>query len=186
MDQKIVNRKSFIIPVLPAIALALIIIFQRNTLLDYAHVLSGGTWTGIDLFMGLVVGRILSRLSNEARVEFIRQLIPVMLFVMPTLASVTITAGIYLAISMGIFSLSHIAFIAAGIIVIILLVQGFGIFLPNEVRIVLELNKESPEVQKISRLASINFKLAGVQAFFQFAIIFVMANIAMGNLNLYL
>lgn len=178
--------KSFLIPAVPALVLAVVILTGQSILLDYIHVLAGGTWTGIDLFMGLVVGRILGKMGNEARIEFIRRLVPVMLFVMPTLAAITITAGIYLAMSFGIFILSYVAIIAAGIIVIILLVQGLGIFLPNEVRIYLELGREKPDFPKISRLAFINFRLSGIQAAFQFAIIFVMANIAMGNYNLWL
>ncbi len=186
MEDRIFTWKSFLVPIVPSVILASVILVHENTVLDYIHVLSGGTWTGIDLFMGLVVGRILGKMSNEARVEFIKRLVPVMLFLMPTLAAVTITAGIYLAISSGIFVLTYAAIIAAGIIVIVLLVQGLGIFLPNEVRIFLELRKVKPDFPKISRLAMINFKLSGIQAAFQFAIIFVMANIAMGNYNLYL
>lgn len=185
MTDKIVTSKSFFIPVVPAVILAVVILVKQNTVLDYIHVLTGGTWTGIDLFMGLVVGRILGKMSNEARVEFIKRLVPVMLFVMPTLAAVTITAGIYLAMSFGIFVLSYYAIIVAGVIVILLLIQGLGIFLPNEVRIYLELGKKKPDFPKISRLAFINFRLSGIQAAFQFGIIFVMANIAMGNYNLW-
>ena len=104
-----------------------------------------------------------------------------MLFLMPTLASVTITAGVFLATSEGIFNISYPVFIAAGILVIILLIQGLGIFLPNELRIFLELRKASPDTSKISRLGMINFKLSGLQAAFQVAIIFVMTNIAASN-----
>lgn len=186
MDDRIVTGKSFLIPAVPAIILVIVVWVHENTLLNYIHVLSGGTWTGIDLFMGLVVGRILGKLSNEARIEFIRKLVPVMLFVMPTLASITITAGVYLAMSAGIFVLTYAAIAAAGIIVVLLLILGIGIFLPNEVRIFLELRKEGPDFPKISRLAMINFRLSGVQAVFQFGIIFVMANIATGNYSLHL
>ena len=61
----------------------------------------------------------------------------------------------------------------AGIIVLVLVAQGFGIFLPNELKIFLELRKDNPNAIKIFRLAMINFKLSGIQAAFQFAIIFI-------------
>lgn len=186
MDQRIISARSFLIPVIPSVILAVVILGRQLIVLDYMHVLLGGTWTGIDLFMGLVVGRILSRMDDEARVQFIMHLVPVMLFLMPTLAAVTITAGIYLAIYYGIFVITYVSIIAAGIIVAVLLIQGLGIFLPNEVRIYLELGKVKPDYPKISRLAFINFKLSGIQALFQFAIIFVMANIALGNYNLWI
>lgn len=183
IQDKLVTRSSFLYLFVPIIAL-LVALFSRSELyLDYVHVLMGALWTGIDLFMGLVIGRVLSKVNVGARVEFIKKMMPMMLFLMPSLSSVTITAGIYLAVWEGIFNIHYYAIIAAGIIVIILLIQGLGIFLPNELRIFLELRRERPDTDKISRLGMINFKLSGSQAFFQIALIFVMANLAALNLN---
>ncbi len=182
--QSLVSWKSWIYVIVPAAAL-IIAIAIKGIFLDYTHVLFGGMWTGIDLYMGLVLGPILGKVSPQARTEIIKRLVPVMLFLMPSIATVAITAGIYLAMSEGIFSLSLPVIIAAGIIVAILTIQGFGVFLPNEVRIFLELNKEKPDIQKMSRLAMMNFRLSGVQAIFQIAIIFIMANIAMNNYYLH-
>lgn len=180
---RLVTGSSFLYLFVPIIALLIALVYGSQLILDYVHVLMGALWTGIDLFMGLVIGRVLSKVNVPARVEFIRKMMPMMLFLMPSLSSVTITAGIYLAISEGIFSLQYYTIIAAGIIVIILLIQGLGIFLPNELRIFLELRKEKPDTGKISRLGMINFRLSGSQAFFQIALIFVMANLAAMNLN---
>lgn len=183
-DKRIVKPSSSLIVIIPTI-LVIIVLWVRNlTILDYTHVLLGGTWTGIDLFMGLVISRVMIKMSVGARIEFIRRLVPMMLFFMPTIASLAITAGIYLATYEGIFSLRYPVIILAGIIVLILVIQGFAIFLPNELRIYFELRKGQPNAKKISRLALINFRLSGVQAAFQFAIIFIMANIATGNLFL--
>ncbi len=151
--------------------------------LDYVHVISGGMWTGIDIFMGLVIGPILGRMSGPARADFVQRLVPTMLFLMPTLATVTITAGVYLAAQQGIFNLGYLAIQVAGLLVIALTVQGFGVFLPNELRIVFELRKERPDLAKVGRLGLLNARLAGLQAVFQVAIIFVMANLAAGRVN---
>jgi hypothetical protein len=183
-DTRIIKPSSFLIVIIPAILVAVVIWVRNLTILDYTHVLLGGTWTGIDLFMGLVMSRVMIKMSVGARIELIKRLVPMMLFFMPTIASLAITAGIYLASYEGIFRLSYPVIIAAGIIVLILLITAFAVFLPNQVRILLELRKGSPDTGKISRLAMINFRLSGVQAAFQFAIIFIMANIAMGNLFL--
>jgi len=183
-DNRIIKPSSSLIVIIPAILVAIVILVKNLTILDYTHVLLGGTWTGIDLFMGLVLSRVMIKMSVGARIEFIKRLVPMMLFFMPTIASLAITAGIYLAWYEGIFKLSYPVIVAAGIIVVILVITGFGVFLPNELRILLELRKGSPDTGKISRLAMINFRLSGVQAAFQFAIIFIMANIAMGNLFL--
>jgi len=183
-DTRMIKPSSSLIVIIPAILVAVVIWARNLTILDYTHVLLGGTWTGIDLFMGLVMSRVMIKMSVGARTELIKRLVPMMLFFMPTIASLAITAGIYLASYEGIFRLSYPVIIAAGIIVLILLITAFAVFLPNQVRILLELRKGSPDTGKISRLAMINFRLSGVQAAFQFAIIFIMANIAMGNLFL--
>jgi hypothetical protein len=183
-DNRIIKPSSSLIAIIPASLTTVVILLRNLTILDYTHVLLGGTWTGIDLFMGLVMSRVMIKMSPGARIELIKRLVPMMLFFMPTIASLAITAGIYLASYEGLFKLSYPVIIAAGIIVLILVAIGFGVFLPNELRIVLELRKNSPNTGKISRLAMINFRLSGVQAAFQFAIIFIMANIAMGNLLL--
>ena len=168
----------------PVLALLAALAIGQFLYLDYVHVIFGGMWTGIDIFMGLVIGPIIGRMSGPARADFVQRLVPTMLFLMPALASVTITAGIYLAAMEGIFNLHYLAIQLAGLFVVALTAQGFGIFLPNELRIVLELRKERPDVGKIGRLGLFNARLAGVQAVFQVALIFVMANLAAGHVNL--
>ena len=180
----ILTWRAFPLVLVPVGALVAALALQRFVLLDYVHVMSGALWTGIDIFMGLVIGPILGRMSGPARADFVQRLVPTMLFLMPTLASVTITAGIYLAIMDGIFNLHFLAIQLAGIFVVILAGQGFGIFLPNELRIVLELRRPRPDIAKIGRLGLLNARLAGVQAVFQLALIFVMANLAAGLVNL--
>jgi hypothetical protein len=183
-DTRIIKPSYSLIAIIPAILMAVVIWARNLTILDYTHVLLGGTWTGIDLFMGFVMSRVMIKISPGARIELTKRLVPMMLFFMPTIASLAITAGIYLASYEDLFKLSYPVIIAAGIIVLILVAIGFGVLFPNELRIVLELRKNSPNTGKISRLAIINFRLSGVQAAFQFAVIFIMANIAMGNLFL--
>lgn len=163
----------------PVVTLIAAVLSGSLLFLDYVHVITGGTWTGVDLFMGLVMSRVLRGLRPEARAEFIKKLVPIMLFLMPALASVSITAGVYLASWEGrdFFSLP---IIAAGVIVIILSVQGFGFILPNEVRIFMELRKEQPDVQKVIRLGMRNIYLSGSQSVLQIALIVVMAYLAIG------
>lgn len=180
----IVTWRALPLVLVPVGALLVALALGTFVPLDYVHVISGGLWTGIDLFMGLVIGPILGRMSGPARADFVQRLVPTMLFLMPTIATVTITAGVYLAVYEGYFSLGYLAIQVAGLLVIALLVQGLGIFLPNEVRIVLELRKPRPDVPKIGRLGLLNARLAGLQAVFQISLIFVMANLAAGNVHL--
>ncbi|MFP3191044.1 MAG: hypothetical protein RXR31_06920 [Thermoproteota archaeon] len=157
----------------------LVAYFLNNLMvLDYVHVITGGTWTGIDLFMGTIMSRIMLSLDVNSRVEVAKRLTPLLMIFMPTLSAVVITAGYYLANRLGWFIITSPWIIAAGVIVIILTVQGFGILMRNEIRVFLELNKQKPNVEKIVRLTNINLKTAGSQAIFQLAIIFVMAHLA--------
>ena len=147
--------------------------------LDYVRVITGGTWTGIDLFMGLVMIRVLRGLPLNAQARFVKELVPMTLFFTPALASVAITAGVCLATWEGLCFFSF-PITAAGVIVIILTVQGFGIIIPNEVRDFLELRKERPDVQKVVKLGMRRIYLSGSQSVFQIALIAVMALLAVG------
>jgi hypothetical protein len=174
---KLIGPASLLTLAVPVVALIVALLSGSHLLLNYVHVITGGTWTGIDLFMGLVMSRVLRGLAPQNRAEIIKKLVPIMLFFMPALASVAITAGIYLAGSMGL-SLFSTPMIIAGIIVVILSVQGFALILPNEVRVFLELRKERPDTDKVVKLGMRNIYFAGSQTIFQIAIIFVMAYLA--------
>lgn len=171
-------RWSFAIGVIPPVALVLALAMKSLYLLEYVHVITGASWTGFDLYTGLVLSRILKSLEVPARVEVAKRLTPTTFFIIPSLAAVAITAGIYLAQSLGKFNLGDPWILAAGVVVIILTAQGFGVFLPNGVRIFLELAKAKPDPNLISRLTMRNVRLAASQAVFQILIILVMAHLA--------
>jgi hypothetical protein len=152
---------------------------RRLAWLDGVHVLTGGAWTGFDLYMGLVFSRILRSLEPPARVEVAKRLAPTTFFILPSLAATAITSGIYLAQAFGKFDLHSPWILAAGVVVLVLTAQGFGIFLPNGVRIFIELAKPKPDVALIGKLTLRNVRLAGVQAALQVVVIFVMAQLRM-------
>jgi hypothetical protein len=164
---------------LPIILLVLILISKNFYFLEYFHAVSGSIWTGIDLFMGIFIAHIMRGLRPEQRTEIAMRLTPIMLFFMPSIATVTITAGIYVALSLGIPLFSPY-FEAAGIVAVSMIVVGFVIFLPNELRIFLEIVHGANNVRKIVRLTMINLNLAAVMLVLQIAIIFLMAHFATG------
>ncbi len=178
--ENIITSYSLATLFVPIVALVLVLAYGNLLALNYLHVLTGGTWTGIDLFMGIVMGRILKGLEPPARTQVIKKLVPLMLFLMPALATVAITSGINLASKMGILTFASPMIIAAVVIVVILSVQGFGIIMPTEIRIFLELRKKEPNRDKIVKWGMRNVRLAGSQGVFQVALIFVMANLALG------
>ena len=119
-----------------------------------AHVMTGALWTGIDLFMGFVIGPILRGVSLETRRTIIAGLIPRTLILMPTLSIVTSTAGWFLAVRMDYLDLGYPEFwwvIAALAIVTVLTVQGLGYLLPANLRLYFEIQKPQPDGEKIGR-----------------------------------
>src|ERR1700758_5892426 len=74
--------------------------------LNFVHVFCGLLWTGIDLFMGFVLGPILRAVDLAARRAVLLRLTPRTLFLLPTLAIITGTTGWYLAEDMGFTALS--------------------------------------------------------------------------------
>ena len=180
-QESIVSSYSLVTLLVPLVALAFVLVYGNLLALNYLHVLTGGTWTGIDLFMGIVMGRILKGLDPQARTQVIKKLVPLMLFLMPALATAAITSGINLASRLGMLTSPSPLIIAAIVIVIILSVQGFGMIMPTEIRIFLELRKKNPHRDKIIKRGMRNVKLAGSQGVFQVGLIFVMANLALGS-----
>ncbi|HEY6862172.1 MAG TPA: hypothetical protein VI358_20600 [Pseudolabrys sp.] len=151
--------------------------------LNFVHVMTGALWTGIDLFMGFVVGPVLRSVSFETRRAIIGGLIPRTLILMPTLSIVTSTAGWFLAVRMGYLDLVYPEFlwvIAALAIVTVLTLQGLGYLLPTNLRLYFEVQKAQPDAQKIARWMKTYVRVVAVQGTMQVAIIIVMARFATG------
>lgn len=159
------------------------IVYGNLWFLDWVHVMSGVLWTGIDLFMGFVIGPILRSVSVPVRKEIIIRLTPVTLFLLPTLSILTGTAGWFLAVQLGFMQLPwpQFGWIAAALILITLMViQGLGYLLPTSVRVCLELQKPEPDGQKIGQMMSRFYYVVASQGVMQVAIIIVMAKLATG------
>lgn len=163
----------------PIIILVGILISGNFYLLEYFHVLSGSAWTGMDLIMGIFFAYIMRGLRNEERAEVSKRLIPVMLFFMPAIATTTITAGIYLAFAMNINIYSDY-FIVVAILALSLMILGLLVFLPNELRIYLELKRGAKNISKIVSLTMLNIRLSMVQLILQITIIVFMAHFTTG------
>jgi hypothetical protein len=147
------------------------------------HVMTGALWTGIDLFMGFIVGPVLRKVSFETRRAIIAGLIPRTLILMPTLSTITSTAGWFLAVRMGFLDVSYPEFwwvIAALAIVTVLTVQGLGYLLPTNLRLYFEVQKPQPDAEKIASWMKTYVRVVAVQGTMQVAIIVVMARFATG------
>jgi len=151
--------------------------------LDFVHVMSGALWTGIDLFMGFVVGPVLRRVSLHTRRAMIAGLMPRTLVLMPTISAMTTTAGWFLAERLGFLQLAFPEFgwvIAALAIVTVLTVQGLGYLLPMNLKLYFEIQKPAPDHAKLARWMKTYVRIVAIQGSMQVAIIVVMARFATG------
>ena len=152
-------------------------------LLNFVHVMAGALWTGIDLFMGFVVGPVLRRVSLETRRAMIAGIIPRTLILMPTLSIITSSAGWFLAVRLGYLNLGYPEFwwvVAALAIVGVLTIQGLGYLLPMNLRLYFEIQKAAPDPDKLKRWMRTYVRVVAVQGTMQVLIIVVMARFATG------
>jgi uncharacterized membrane protein len=169
-----------------AVALAVMIwaIVAKNLwFLNWVHVFAGLLWTGIDLFMGFILGPILRKVDIAVRREIIVRLIPRTLFLMPTLAIITGTSGWYLAQARGFDQLPwpEYGWVAAALVLVTLMtLQGLGYLLPANLRVCLELQKPAPDFGRIGRLMKGYFIAVATQGAMQVTIIVIMARFATG------
>lgn len=151
--------------------------------LNFVHVITGLLWTGIDLFMGFLMGPIMRRLDLPARRAVVTRLTPRMLFLMPTLAGLATTSGWYLAVGAGYMDLPwpDFAWPAAALVIVgILTVQGFCVLTPINLMVFFQLRKDAPDMERITRLMRIYFRIMASQGIMQVAIIVVMARFVTG------
>src|SRR6476646_2831940 len=84
------------LPIVGAVLVFIVLSIAGNWTwaLTFLHVAGGGGWTGVDLFMGFVIGPTLRRLSIPARIEITSRLLPKVLLILPTLATMTLASGL--------------------------------------------------------------------------------------------
>jgi hypothetical protein len=149
--------------------------------LNFFHVAGGGLWTGIDLFLGLVLGPIMGRLPVQARVELAARLMPKMLLIMPVLVTVTLVSGWQLAGRFGYLDPSyprHDWIVASMIVVGIMAVVAVGFLEPANLAVLFQLRKPQPNGQVIGKLMRRFVYTAGITGVLQVATLVIMTRIA--------
>jgi hypothetical protein len=169
---------------LAALAAMIAVIVAGNIwLLDFVHVFSSLLWTGVDLFMGFVLGPILRRVDLSVRREIVKRLTPRTLFLMPTVSIISGTTGWFLAVALGYTALDWPAFwwvTAALVLVTLMTIQGLGFLTPVNVYVCLQLQKPKPDMTKISFWMRWYFYAVALQGLMQVAIIVVMTRFRAG------
>jgi hypothetical protein len=173
---------------LVAAAVALIvmigaIVSEHVWFLNFLHVMSGVLWTGIDLFLGFIMGPILRRLPLESKRMVLTALVPRTLILMPVLSILTATTGWFLAKQQGFLDLAYPEFwwiVASLAIVTILSIQGLGMLLPTNVRMFFEVQRPTIDDEKVGRWMRRYVRVVASQGALQVAIIVVMSRLATG------
>jgi hypothetical protein len=182
-DAPPIELRNLIWVALALAALAAAIVVDNLWLLNFIHVMAGVLWTGIDLFMGFVVGPILRRAPFAARRAIMLRLVPKTLFLLPTLAVITGTAGWYHARQLGLLEVPYPAYwwvFAALVIIAVLTVQGFAVLPPANLLVYFEMRKPTPDGARIGRLMRRYVYAVAFQGVMQVAIIVVMARFVTG------
>lgn len=178
---EIVPRKS--LPVVAVVLIGLVVAIATNRLwaIDFYHVVGGGMWTAIDLFLGFVLGPILGTMSIPSRIELTKRLMPKMVVLMPTLVIMTLAGGFQLARHQG-FILSsdkHHGWIVASMIIVgALAVVAIGILEPANIAVLFELRKPNPNGERIGKLMKRFLYTAGITGVLQAGILVIMTRIA--------
>ena len=171
------------LPIVAAAVLFVIIAIAGNWLwaLTFCHVVGGGLWTAIDLFVGLIVGPILGRLSIPARAEFTARFMPKMVLIMPTLVVMTLAAGFQLALQLGNLAPSnpnHTWLVVSMIIVGVMAIIALGILETANVAVLFEMRKPQPNGELIGRLMKRFIYTAGITGLMQVATLIIMTRVA--------
>ena len=177
-------RWHYISYVIGALAIMVVAIVDDSIwFLNFVHVFCGLLWTGIDLFMGFILGPIMKALDLTVRREITSRLTPRTLFLMPTISIITGTTGWFLAMRLGLTQLNwpDFGWVAAALTLVTLMaIVGLGILTPTNVLVCIELQKEPPDLEKISRWMRRYFFLTAAQGTMQVLTILIMARFRTG------
>ena len=149
--------------------------------LDFFHVVGGGMWTALDLFMGFVIGPIMRSLSIPARIELTKRLMPKMLLIMPTLVTMTLAAGFQLARHNGMLNTSyslHGWVVASMIVVAVMAAVALALLQPANIAVLFELRKPQPNPAIVQSLMRRFIYAAGVTGAMQVATLVIMTRLA--------
>ena len=171
------------LPIVGVVIAGLVATIASNKLwpLEFYHVVGGGLWTALDLFLGLVIGPILAKMSVSARAEFSARFMPKMLLIMPTLVTMTLASGWQLARLVGNLDTAypkHWWLTASFIVVGVMAVIAIGILEPANIAVLFEMRKPQPDGEIIGRLMRRFVYTAGITGVMQIATLVIMTRLS--------
>lgn len=178
---RIVPRSGIVAAAIVAAALVVAIAANSKWPIDFLHVVGGASWTIIDLFMGLIIGPILGRLSVPARIEMTTRLMPKMVVIMPIVVTMTLAAGWQLGVKDGTVLTSypnHGWVVASFIVVGVMAVLALGLLEPANIAVLIELKKPRPRPEVVETLMKRFIYCSGILGLMQVATLVIMTKLA--------
>jgi hypothetical protein len=178
---KIVPVRALPIVAVVLVGLVVAIATDSRWALDFYHVAGGGLWTGIDLFLGLVLGPIIGAMSLPARIEFSSRVMPKLLLIMPTLVTMTLGSGFQLARKVGNLAPhypNHAWLVASYVVVGVMATIALGLLEPANLAVLFELRRPKPNAARIQRLMKVFIYTAGITGLMQIATLVIMTKLA--------
>jgi hypothetical protein len=177
---EIVPRKG--LPIVALVLVGVVVAIAHNSRwgLVFCHVVGGGLWTAIDLFVGFIVGPIIGRMSIPARIEFSTRFMPKMLLLMPTIVTMTLAAGFQIARQDGFLDTSnprHGWVVASFCVVGVMAVIALAYLEPANVAVLFELKKPQPDPRVIDKLMKRFVYTAGITGVMQVATLVIMTKL---------
>ena len=171
------------LPIVAAVVAFVIASIAGNWLwaLTFCHVVGGGLWTAVDLFVGLIVGPILRSLPVPARTAFTARFMPKMVLLMPTLVLMTLAAGFQLALREGNLastSPNHAWLVVSYCVVGVMAVIALGVLSPANIAVLFELRKPRPDGAIIAQLMRRFVLTSGIIGVMQVATLIIMTRVA--------
>ena len=177
---EIVPRKG--LPIVAVVLAGVVVAIARDARwgLVFCHVVGGGLWTAIDLFVGFVIGPILRTMPPPARVEFSKRFMPKMLLVLPTIVTMTLAAGFQLARQDGFLDTSnprHAWVVVSFCVVGVMAVVALAYLGPANVAVLFELRKPQPDPRVVQKLMQRFVYTTGITGVMQIATLVIMTRL---------
>ena len=147
------------------------------SLMFYVHVALGAFWFGLDFFFKFVLGPSLDAAPDEAAGAVNYQLIPKLAVVAEPLSIGVIGSGIGLAHMLGYWLNPSIWLWGALGIGVLMLVNGFGPLHFATTKMVVELDKDEPDSDRLNALFGMALQWGLLQTVFMIAIIVMMVGL---------
>lgn len=148
-----------------------------TSLMFYVHVALGAFWFGLDFFFKFVLGPSLDVAPDEAVGAVNYHLIPKLAVVAEPLSVGVVGSGIGLAHLLGLWADPSIWLWGALVIGILMLLNGFGPLHSATTKMVVELDKDEPDGERLEALFGKALQWGLLQTLFMIAILAMMVGL---------